>query len=105
MKQLGGRRLLPEEPVFGVSWFDAVNYCRWLTAARMPGEKNQSYAKKELTAEQAYKPGWVRLNDPKDWEWPMDPKKPGFRLLTEREWRVTEGERSEGRTTTHSVNP
>jgi serine/threonine protein kinase/formylglycine-generating enzyme required for sulfatase activity len=84
-KELGGRRLLPEEPVFGVSWFESVNYCRWLTAARMPGEKNQSYAKKEFTAEQS-KGGWVSFNDPKDWEWPMDPKKPGFRLLTEREW-------------------
>ena len=85
-KELGGRRLLPEEPVFGVSWFDSVNYCQWLTAARMPGEKNQSYAKKELTAEQASEPGWLSLPESKDWEWPMDPKKPGFRLLTDREW-------------------
>jgi formylglycine-generating enzyme required for sulfatase activity len=85
-KVLGGRRLLPEEPVFGVSWFDSVNYCRWLTEALMPGEDNQSYAKKEFTAMQAVHPGWLNLPDSKDWEWPMDPKKPGFRLLTDREW-------------------
>ena len=62
-----------------------MNYCRWLTAARMPGEKNQSYAKKEFTAEQS-RGGWLNLPESKDWEWPMDPKQSGFRLLTEREW-------------------
>ena len=85
-KELRGRRLRPEEPVFGVSWFDAVNYCRWLTESRLLGEENQSYAKKEFTAEQAYQPGWLKLPESKDWEWPMDPEKPGFRLLTEAEW-------------------
>jgi formylglycine-generating enzyme required for sulfatase activity len=84
--ELRGRRLRPEEPVFGASWFDAVNYCRWLTESRLPGEENQSYAKKEFTAEQADQPGWLTLPESKDWEWPMDPKKPGFRLLTDREW-------------------
>jgi formylglycine-generating enzyme required for sulfatase activity len=83
---LRGRRLLPEEPAFGVSWLDAVNYCRWLTEARMPGEENQCYAKRDFTWEQSGEMGWLHLPDPKDWEWPMDPKRPGFRLLTEKEW-------------------
>ena len=85
-KDLGGRRLLPNEPAFGVSWLDAVNYCRWLTEAWMPGEENQSYVKKRLTPEQTSEPGWLNLQDPRDWDWPMDPNKPGFRLLTDREW-------------------
>jgi len=85
-KELGGGHLLPDEPSFGVSWFEAVHYCRWLTEALMPGEENQSYAKKDLTAEEASEPGWIFFLDSKDWEWPMDPTKPGFRLLSEREW-------------------
>jgi formylglycine-generating enzyme required for sulfatase activity len=83
---LQGRRLQPDEPVFGVSWFDAVNYCRWLTESKMPGEKNQSYAKKDLTREQTAEKGWLSMDDPSQWEWPMDPGRPGFRLLREVEW-------------------
>jgi formylglycine-generating enzyme required for sulfatase activity len=85
-KELVGRGLLPEEPVFGVNWFETVNYCRWLTKAFSPGEQNQSYAMKPLTPGQTEKPGWLDLPDSKDWEWPMNPKRPGFRLLTEVEW-------------------
>jgi len=83
---LQGRRLQPDEPVFGVTWFDAVNYCRWLTESKMPGEENQSYAKKDLTREQTAKKGWLSIDDPTQWEWPMDPGRPGFRLLREVEW-------------------
>jgi formylglycine-generating enzyme required for sulfatase activity len=83
---LRGRRLEPDEPVFGVSWFDAVNYCRWLTESKMPGEENQSYAKKDLTREQTAEKGWLSMDDPSQWEWPMDPGRPGFRLLREVEW-------------------
>jgi formylglycine-generating enzyme required for sulfatase activity len=85
-KELGGRKLRPEEPAFGVSWFEAVAYCRWLTEELMPGEENQSYDKKDWTAEQAPIRGWLEIPDQKDWEWPLDPTRPGFRLLTENEW-------------------
>jgi formylglycine-generating enzyme required for sulfatase activity len=87
-QQLGGRDLHPDEPVFGVSWFDAVNYCRWLTESKMPGETNQCYRKKDLSgSEDSYK-GWLSFPSNTDgaWEWPMNPKRPGFRLLTEAEW-------------------
>jgi formylglycine-generating enzyme required for sulfatase activity len=87
-QHLGGRDLHPDEPAFGVSWFDAVNYCRWLTESKMPGETNQCYRKKDLSgSEDSYK-GWLSIPSNTDgaWEWPMNPKLPGFRLLTEAEW-------------------
>jgi formylglycine-generating enzyme required for sulfatase activity len=87
-EQLGGRDLHPDEPAFGVSWFDVVNYCRWLTESKMPGEKNQCYGKKDLSGSDRKDKGWLRFprNTEGVWEWPMNPKLPGFRLLTEAEW-------------------
>jgi len=87
-QQLGGRDLHPDEPVFGVSWFDAVNYCRWLTESKMPGEKNQSYGKKDLSGSDDKDKGWLSFPSNTDgaWDWPMNPKRGGFRLLTEAEW-------------------
>jgi formylglycine-generating enzyme required for sulfatase activity len=87
-QQLGGRDLHPDEPVFGVGWFDAVNYCRWLTESKMPGEKNQCYAKKDLSGSDGKDKGWVSFPSNTDgaWDWPMNPKRGGFRLLTEAEW-------------------
>ena len=85
-RQLNGKRLTPDEPVFGVNWFEAVSYCRWLTECKMPGEINQSYLRKELLAENTKAPGWLEFPDNKDWDWGLDRSRPGFRLLTEAEW-------------------
>ena len=30
-----GRSLAAAEPAFGMSWFEAVEYCRWLTVKAM----------------------------------------------------------------------
>jgi hypothetical protein len=87
-QQLGGRGLEPDEPAFGVSWFEAVNYCRWLTENKMPGERNQCYGKKDLSESSDKDKGWLSFpsNAEGAWEWPMNPERPGFRLLTEAEW-------------------
>jgi formylglycine-generating enzyme required for sulfatase activity len=88
-QQLGGRGLSPDDPAFGVNWFEAVNYCRWLTNRKMPGEKNQCYGKRDLFGStKSLGKGWVSfLNDSEEaWDWPMDPKRGGFRLLTNEEW-------------------
>jgi formylglycine-generating enzyme required for sulfatase activity len=87
-QQIGGRRLQLNEPVFGVTWFDAVNYCRWLTESKMPGEKNQCYAKKDVSGSDDKDKGWLSFPSNTDgaWDWPMNPKRGGFRLLAEAEW-------------------
>ena len=85
-QMLKGRRLYSDEPVFGVSWFDAVSYCRWLTERKMLGEENQCYLQKDLSRANTSSKGWLEITDNKDWEWQMDPRKSGFRLLTEAEW-------------------
>lgn len=58
-KQLS-RQLSREEPAFGVSWFEAVSYCRWLTEqAHMP-ESDQCYVDPQTLAKDAE-------GNPKDW--------------------------------------
>jgi len=91
--QIGRHVLHPDEPVFSVNWFEAVNYCRWLTESKMPGEKNQCYGKKDLSASEGNSKNWLSFPSNTDgaWEWPMNPKRPGFRLLTEAEWEYVAG--------------
>ncbi|XZE52167.1 bifunctional serine/threonine-protein kinase/formylglycine-generating enzyme family protein [Planctomycetaceae bacterium SH139] len=78
------KALGPEDPVFGVSWFEAVNYCRWLTSARGLDEESQSYLKLDFPEGANTDPGWLDL--PSATEWPMRVYRPGFRLPTEAEW-------------------
>jgi len=79
-----GSELSSDDPVFGVSWFDAVGYCRWLTEQRGFSEPDQCYDSTPLDADQDNRPGWVQLPDSTDWPLRLDGL--GFRLLTEAEW-------------------
>lgn len=82
-EQLGGRELLPDEPVFGVNWYEAINYCRWLSEAAGYEEELQSYEQIE------FPPGTDNggmLTLPITTEWPARPFRPGFRLMSDKEW-------------------
>ncbi|MDP1559788.1 MAG: protein kinase [Pirellulaceae bacterium] len=80
------KRLLgDEDPTFGLSWFDCVNYCRWLSSALGLDEARQSYEELEFPeGAESQGPGWLNL--PVTTEWPLRTGRPGFRLLTEAEW-------------------
>jgi serine/threonine protein kinase/formylglycine-generating enzyme required for sulfatase activity len=71
----------PDAPAFGLNWYEAIYYCRWLTFARGLGEDSQSYLPLELPQK---RPVWLTL--PIETEWPVRLDRPGFRLLTESEW-------------------
>lgn len=84
IKDMGGKQLIPNGPAFGVSWFEAVNYCRWLSSASGLDERSQSYERLQFPPGAVRRPGWLDLRA--DTEWPMQTGRPGFRLLTEAEW-------------------
>lgn len=78
-----GKSLAPDQPTFGVNWFEAVAYCRWLTERRLP-QAEPCYGSEPLDADQDRRPGWVKLSD--STQWPLNLDGQGFRLLTEAEW-------------------
>jgi formylglycine-generating enzyme required for sulfatase activity len=71
------RKLTPQEPAFGVSWFDAVRYCRWLSGQAGLPESGQCYDDPESLSKDA-------KGNPE--QWPVHLDRSAFRLLTDAEW-------------------
>ncbi|MFO7903245.1 MAG: formylglycine-generating enzyme family protein, partial [Pirellulaceae bacterium] len=71
------KELGPNDPAFGVNWFEAVEYCRWLTEQAGMGESDQCYADRETLPRDAE-------GNPENW--PVNLERHGYRLPTESEW-------------------
>jgi formylglycine-generating enzyme required for sulfatase activity len=72
-----------DTPVFGINWFEAIYFCRWLTEVAGWKEDKQSYEKRDQTFSIV---GW--FSDEPDTEWPVVSNRPGFRLPNEKEWEI-----------------
>jgi formylglycine-generating enzyme required for sulfatase activity len=73
------RTFASDEAVSGVSWFEAVRYCRWLTRQAHPtdAESKQCFVD-DASLEKDEKGNPI--------SWPLELHRGGFRLLTEAEW-------------------
>lgn len=74
-----------EHPMVAPSWYDSVQYCRWLTEQAGFTEVEQAYAD-PTTLDKATYPLDGDSGSPKNW--PVNVAKPGFRLPTEAEWEI-----------------
>jgi len=78
----------PEDAGFGLDWYDAVVFCRWLGQQMGLAETDQPYAdparldKERYPREPNPEASWAPRN------WPLELGRRGFRLPTESEWEV-----------------
>lgn len=81
----GGPGTTGDYPAVALTWFDCVQYCRWLTTQHGLDEANQSYPA-STDPRRLDKSRGDRLNDHLDW--PVRFAAAGFRLPTEAEWEI-----------------
>lgn len=90
-----GRVVYHDSHPMKCSWYESVEFCRWLTAKAGMSEESQVYVDpKTLDASSVpFFRSYNARNYPIDW--PYDLKKTGFRLPTNTEWEIaTRGETS-----------